>query len=106
MNALLDGPPADLDHHLDQARERFRRTFEAGSAGAAVIDSLQFPNAAQARESIRGLRTRLPLMTTVTVSGHLPPGTDTIAFRFDEGLGPVVLTTETPYREPTSEPVA
>ncbi|MES2464278.1 MAG: HupE/UreJ family protein [Armatimonadota bacterium] len=104
MNALLDGPPAELESRLSEAKERFRQGFTAGN-GRGSLDTLTFPNAAEVLGSIKNVRSRLPVMASVTVSGHLPPGTEASAFRFDEGLGAVVLTTEFPYQEPVSEPV-
>ena len=102
QNALLDGPPADLDTQLADAKARFQQAF--GVKGGTV-DSLTFPTAREVQASVRGLRMRLPVMADALVTGHLSPGNRTIAFRFDEVLGSVVLTTEFPYQEPVSEPV-
>jgi hydrogenase/urease accessory protein HupE len=106
MLALLDGPPADLDSRLTEAKERFRKNFRVNDSGPEAIDSITFPTAAEVKQSInKDDRIRLPVMGQVTVTGHLPPGARTIKFRFDEGLGTLVLTTEFPYEEPISEPV-
>ena len=107
MNALLDGPAADLQAHLSEAEGRFRRDFQAsGGSGPGVVDSVAFPSVAdvqQWRDS--GVKPRLPVTMTVTVSGHLPPGASSISLRFPDVLGMIVVTTEFPYREPVSEPV-
>lgn len=105
MEALLDGPPGDLERRLAEAKTRFRHSFRVGRGGGETIDTLTFPNAAEVLQSVAGRRTRLPVMASVTVTGHLPPETRSISFRFDEVLGAVVLTTEFPYREPVSEPI-
>ncbi len=105
MNALLDGPPADLDRRLVEAKERFRQSFRVGKSGPEAIDSLTFPTTGEVLLSVKGMRNRLPVMGSVTLTGHLPPGTRNISFQFDETLGTIVLTTEFPYQEPLSEPV-
>ena len=103
MNALLDGPSDALQAQLTEAQQRFRTDFQV-SGGA--VDTVAFPTVADVhtwRDS--GIRQRLPVMQTVTMSGHLDPGAKTVAFRFPSVLGMVVLTTEVPYQEPISEPL-
>lgn len=105
MNALLDGPQANLESRLTEAKQQFRQNFRVN--GSVPDDaSLSFPTAGDVLESAKaGDQMRLPVMATVTVIGRVPLGTKTIAFQFDEVLGSVVLTTELPYEEPVSEPV-
>ncbi len=105
MNALLDGPPAELETRLGEAKARFRQNFRVGASGPEAIDKLTFPSAADVLQSVKGVRMRLPVMASVVVAGHLPPGAKTISFQFDEALGTLILTTEFPYQEPISEPV-
>ena len=107
MNALLDGPAPDLQARLAEAEGRFRHDFQAsGGSGPGVVDAVAFPSLTdmqQWRDS--GVKPRLPVTMTVTVSGHLPPGAASASFRFPNVLGMIVVTTEFPYREPVSEPV-
>lgn len=107
MNALLDGPAPDLQAHLAEAEERFRRDFRAsGGSGPGVVDAVAFPSLAEIQQwRDSGVKPRLPVTMTVTVSGHLPPGAASASFRFPNVLGMIVVTTEFPYREPVSEPV-
>ena len=106
INALLDGPPAELASQLAEAKERFQQNFHVKNGDMEEsAGELTFPSAAEVQESVKGARVRLPVMATVTVGGHLLPGAKTVAFQFDAGLGQVVLTTEFPYHEPISEPV-
>ncbi|BDI32850.1 hypothetical protein CCAX7_49010 [Capsulimonas corticalis] len=103
MNALLDGPPEALQSSLAEAAGRFRNDFQTNGG---VVDSVAFPTLADIqawRDS--GVKPRLPVLQTVTVAGHLAPGAKTIAFRFPEVLGMIVLTSEVPYQEPVSEPL-
>lgn len=104
MNALLDGPDTPLKASLGNAESQFRAGFTTQPAG--TIDQLSFPSVDDVR---RYLATnpdpRLPLMMTVTVTGHLPLGSRTIAFRYPAAVDTVIQTVEFPYREPISEPV-
>lgn len=107
MNALLDGPAPDLQTRLGEAEGRFRRDFQAsGGSGPGVVDAVAFPSLADVQKwRDSGIKPRLPVTMTVTVQGHLPPGAASVAFRFPDVLGMIVVTTEFPYREPVSEPV-
>lgn len=107
MNALLDGPVSDLQARLTEAQARFRKNIRLISDnGSGTIDSISFPTAQDIHTLVDGGEgPRLPVMMTVTVSGHFPTGAHTTAFRFPDVLGSVVLTTELPYTEPISEPV-
>ncbi|MCW3061867.1 MAG: Membrane protein [Capsulimonas sp.] len=103
MNALLDGPPQDLQTQLTEAAGRFRNDFQASGG---VVDSIAFPSLADVqawRDS--PIKQRLPLMETAIVTGHLNPDAKTIAVQFPPILGTVVVTTEVPYQEPISEPL-
>src|SRR5207244_11056317 len=57
----------------------------------------------RARDS--GILPRLPLIQEAVLEARLPEGTTSVAFRFPEVMGPVVLTVERPGEEPYSEPV-
>ena len=107
MNALLDGPASDLQGHLSDAEGRFQRDFQvSGGSGPGVVDSVVFPSLTDVQKwRDSGIKPRLPVTMTVTVQGHLPPGAASVSFRFPNVLGMIVVTTEFPYREPTSEPV-
>ncbi len=107
MNALLDGPGSDLQAQLGEAEGRFRHDFQAsGGSGPGVVDAVAFPSVADVQKwRDSGIKPRLPVTMTVTVSGHLPPGASSVSFRFPNVLGMIVVTTEFPYREPISEPV-
>ena len=108
MNDLLDGPVATLQSQLSAAAARFQRDFQAsgGTSGPGTIDSVTFPTVADVQAWCNsGVKPRLPVMIPVTVQGHLPPGSSSVSFRFPNVLGMIVVTTEFPYREPTSEPV-
>ena len=105
LNALLDGSPTVLDSQLTEAKKRFRQNFRVAGGGAEAIDLVTFPRADDIISETKTMRVRLPVMAFATVSGHLPPGMKTVSFQFDQGLGPVVLTTEFPYQEPVSEPI-
>jgi hypothetical protein len=107
MNALLDGPVSDLQAHLSDAEGRFQRDFQvSGGSGPGVVDSVVFPSLTDVQKwRDSGIKPRLPVTMTVTVQGHLLPGAASVSFRFPDVLGMIVVTTEFPYREPTSEPV-
>ena len=107
MNALLDGPASDLQAQLGEAEDRFRHDFQAsGGSGPGVVDAVAFPSVTDVQKwRDSGVKPRLPVTMTVTVSGHLPPGAASVSFRFPNVLGMIVVTTEFPYREPVSEPV-
>jgi len=107
MNALLDGPVSELQARLTEAQARFRKNLRLiGDNGSGIIDSISFPTAQDIHTLVDGADgPRLPVMMTVTVSGHFLPGARKTSFRFPDVLGSVVLTTELPYIEPISEPV-
>ena len=107
MNALLDGPVAELQNRLNDAKNRFQSGLAViADNGAGTFDSITFPSAQDvincAQEN--GAQ-RLPVMLTVVVKEHLQAGAKTLSCRFPDILGSVVVTTEMPYEEPVSEPV-
>ena len=107
MNALLDGPAADLQDRLTAAKGRFAEGFAVvGGTKPGVVDATDFPSAVEIHRVVDGGQLpRLPVMMTATLKCHLAPGARQLSFRFADVLGTVVLSTEFPYVEPKSEPV-
>ena len=107
MNALLDGPSSVLQDRLNAGSARLRSELSIlGDNGTASLGAIKFPTVAQVEEcAVENGKQRLPVMLTVIIQAHLPAGAKTVACRFPEVLGSVVLTTEMPYEEPVSEPV-
>ncbi len=109
MQSLLDAPPDAFAQALRDAEARLRTGTEllTDPAKGAPLASASFPSVAEvgrARDLSPALR--FPAMGTAVLTGKLPPEARTVAFRFPASLDTVVLTTELPYREPASEPVA
>lgn len=104
MNALLDGPQANLDARLAESKSRFVSEIRViGSGGEARIDTVEFPTVQAIRVlTLNGSKQRLPVMATMVLRGTLPDGSKSISVRLPEALGPLVLTTEFPYCEPIS----
>src|ERR1044072_1357356 len=103
MNALLDGPKADLDTRLAEAKIRFLKGMEA--VGGTVEDG-SFPSTQDNHQQVATLPPpRLPVMSEIAVTVKFPPVVNRVSFRFPDVLGTVVLTTERPYSEPITEPV-
>jgi hypothetical protein len=110
MNELLDGPPEDLSASLDSARQRLLHGLivECGAGYAATIDAglTSFPTAQDViRCGDRKHSPRLPVMLDFGVAGRVTNGARSVAVRFPEIMGTVVLTVERPGEEPYSEPV-
>jgi len=107
MNALLDGPKADLQARLDAAKKRFVDGLAIGGAErSGVIDLVDFPTATEVLQVANsGQAARLPVMMTTILHCHLKPGVRNVSFRFADVLGPTVLSTEFPYQEPVSESI-
>ena len=107
MNALLDGPQTVLQDRLNAGTVRLRNEISIlGDNGPATLGAIKFPGVAEVLEcAAENGKQRLPVMLTVIIPAHLAPGAKTVACRFPEVLGSVVLTTEMPYEEPVSEPV-
>lgn len=107
MNALLDGPPADLQARLNEARTRFIQQMALKSAKRGLkIDHVVFPTAAEIAAFVKaGTKNRLPVMMTITAEATLPAGSRSLSVVFPEVLSTVILTTEVANKEPISEPV-
>jgi hypothetical protein len=107
MNALLDGPRADLQDRLTSSQKRFMEGLVVGDeATPGIVDSVDFPTAGDIHKVVDGGQTpRLPVMMTAIIKCHLKPGVHKVSFRFAEVLGTVVLTTEFPYKEPISDSI-
>jgi hypothetical protein len=109
MNALLDGPDDILSDHLRDASERFVHgtTVLCGAEHRVVrADAIQFSSVADVhRWRDSGIRPRLPVIQEVSIEGSVPSSTSSVAFRFPEVMGAVVLTVERPGEEPFSEPL-
>lgn len=108
MNALLDQPPAALARDLDDARRRFQENVTIVCDGPRELhaESLTFPTAADVAQRLRDGRRRLPMIEEVTLGGRLPADARTLAFRFPDAVGDLVLIVERPGEEPFGEPVA
>lgn len=107
MNALIDGPEIEMQRQLDLAERRFKRSLRlTGNGAEGTFGSFTFPTAKAIHDQIAaGPETRLPVMVTLTIPGHLPAGASSVSLQFPEIMGEVVLTTEFPYLEPVSEAV-
>ncbi len=107
MNALLDGPAAELERRMAEARRHFAAHFGVLGDGTPVpIGTLEFPSAADVRRSADARDgPRLPVLLTCQVEAVIPPSAHTVAFQFPEIIGTVVLTVERPAQEPFTEPV-
>lgn len=107
MNALLDGPDANLKSALADAESRFRSGFAILGAGTpSAPDAIPFPTVDEIRRYLKDdPRPRLPYMASVNVTGKLPKGTRSLSLRYPALLGSVIQTVEFPYQEPISEPV-
>jgi hypothetical protein len=107
MNALLDGPQSVLQDRLGAGSVRLKNQLGIlCDNGPATFGTLRFPSAADVlRCAAENGPRRLPVMLTAVLPAQLPAGAKTVACRFPDVLGAVVLTTEMPYEEPVSEPV-
>ena len=105
MNALLDGPPENLQKALKAAEAKFvRETALKADNGAGVIDSIQFPTLAQVQDwRDNGLPPRLPVMLVARIKGHFPDGAHTISFGVPPLLGTFVFTEEVENQEPFTQ---
>ena len=107
MNALLDGPPENLKQALSDAQTRFAREMKVrADNGAGTIDSVEMPTLSQVQDwRDSGIPPRLPVMLTVNIKGHFPPGAQTVSLALPAVLGPTVVTIEIPTQEPFSQPL-
>ena len=105
MNALLDGPPENLQKALKLAEAKFaRETALKADNGAGTIDSIQFPTLAQVQDwRDNGLPPRLPVMLVTRITGHFPKGARTISFGVPPTLGTFVLSEEVENQEPFTQ---
>jgi hypothetical protein len=105
MNAFLDSNDEALKKSLADAEARFRAGFATDPS--STVDRLGFTSVADVRSYLASdPKPRVPMMMTVTVEGHLPTGSRTVAFRYPAVLDTVIQTVEIPYTEPISEPVS
>ena len=106
MEALLAGPPSALQAQLDEAKRRFIHGCEVVTdRGPAVVPAVVFPDAADVAAWCATSTPVLPVTLPVRMTGHLPSGAGSVAFRFPFVLDQVILTVERPGEEPTAEPV-
>ncbi len=107
MNALLDGPKSGLQAKVDESKERLRRAVVIlTDVGISPIESIDFPTVIEIKQIADSHpKQRLPVMATTVIRTHVRHGTKRFALMFPDSLGTVVLTSEFPYREPSSEPV-
>ena len=108
MNALLDGPEEGLRQQLADGNRRFKPALHLFTdRGEIAFDSYRFPTMDDIRRHIAANpKQRLPVMMSVEVHGTLPKGAKQVWASYPDVLGVVVMTTEMPYTEPVSEPVA
>src|SRR5262245_11074313 len=109
MNALLDGPPDVLQANLEDARQRLLNAFGVlcdGQRADVHAKLSQFPSVADVQcWRTSGPTPRLPVIQQVILEGRLPTTTTTVAFRFPESMGTIVLSVDRPGAEPYSEPL-
>ena len=106
MEALLDGPREELAARLTGAKGRFLQGFSVTTdRGAAVVESVDFPDAAAVLAWRATASPVFPVVVPVRVQGRLPAGATDVAFRFPVVLAQVILTVERPGEEPYTEPV-
>jgi hypothetical protein len=100
MNAFADGDDVAMQRALADAEARFNTGF------TPTIDRLEFTQLAEVRQYLAANpKPRFPMMMSITVVGHVPKGSRTIAFRYPEVMDTVIQTVEFAYTEPISEPV-
>jgi hydrogenase/urease accessory protein HupE len=106
MNAILDGPTAQLESLLNEAKARFISEFKIlGDGSSAKFEASAFPTAIDVKALGGAAAIRLPAMAVVELRGRLPGRSKSSSLVFPPMLGAVVLTTEFPYQEPVTEPV-
>ena len=106
MEELLAGPQAVLETRLTEAKGRFLHGFRVVTdRGPGRVDASDFPTAEQVLAWKASTTPVLPVVLPVRLSGRLPAGASTVAFRFPDVLEQVILTVERPGEEPLAEPV-
>ncbi len=106
MEELLASPRDALAATLAEAKGRFLHGFRVTTdQGPGSVDAIDFPSADQVLTWKATITPVLPVTLAVGLSGRLPPGAGTVAFRFPNVLEQVILTVERPDEEPSVEPV-
>ena len=104
MNTWLNGSTNALAASLDAARTRFSEAFAVVTGtNLGTVDKLVFPTTADLeryKESVPIVQ--LPVMLMLSLEGHLPAGTRSVAFRFPAVLGVVAVTVNRPSQEPAT----
>lgn len=104
MNALLEGPPADLAAALVESHERFQTLMRVEADGQSVemkITDGPTPEKVGAWVA-SGYSPRLPVKMDFVTGGKLPLSTRSVVLFFPEILSDVVVTIERPGQEPAS----
>jgi hypothetical protein len=104
MNAWMDGDDATIAHGLADAKKRLEHGIVVTTGGdefRATLSGFIGVDEVHAWRS-SGIKPRLPMMAPATLHGVLPAGATSLAIRFPEVLGPVMLTVERPAEEPVS----
>ncbi len=104
LNGWLDGSTNDLATGLASAQARFEKKFTvATDHGPGTIDTVIFPTVADMVRYRESPPTpRLPAMLMMAIEGHLPPGSDTVAFQFPPELGDVLGSINLPGQAPAA----
>lgn len=106
MEELLNGPRAELEKRLADARDRMLHGFSiVTDAGSCAPDSIEFPDAAAVDEDKKSGGALLPMVMEAKLTGRLPAGTKSVAFRFPPVLDVLVLTVERSGEDEFSEPL-
>jgi hypothetical protein len=106
MEELADGPRETLETALTNAKSRFLHGFRViTDRGPGRVESSEFPGAAQVLAWKATATPFLPVVLPVRLSGRLPAGAKSVAFRFPDILMQVILTVERPGEEPAAEAV-
>lgn len=107
MNALLDGPRAELERRMADARRHFLAHFALLADGAPIsLERVRFPMANDVEAWLAARPgPRLPVLLSCEVDASIAPTARRVAFQFPEAIGTVVLTVERPAAEPFTEPV-
>ncbi len=106
MEELLAGPRPVLETRLAEAKGRFLHGLRVVTdRGPGSVDASEFPTAEQVLAWQAATTPVLPVVLPVRITGRLPEGAGTVAFRFPDVLEQVILTVQRPEEEPFAEPV-
>lgn len=106
MEALLAAPRAELEAQLAGAKRRFGHGLVVSSDhGPAVVDRIDFPDAATVYQWREEKTPVLPVVLSANVRGRLPPDAGALTVRFPAVFDQVILTVERPGEEAAVEPV-